>query len=600
MLRLEASTEVRSKGRDLVVRVARLRNGVWLAQSQLERTFSSLSVWPLDVPVRPKGSEDGTEPIEVVATVLDVGGVALAESRAVLRFVPQRQVLLQLLLERCAGMDVCETNSACHGVDCLTCSRGQCIRTGETASAGLPNFQADAAVVPLEAGSEPPDAGETGKIDGVDGGDGGGVEDAGPVPDCPEQNGEQRCSENGVQACMDGFWRGLQTCEHQTCESGQCVGVCAPGERRCAGLYAGTAEQCGAGGQWETDTHEGTGGTCELACSEGRCTNACATPGAYACSPLHPQVPLYCEDGALVAQALCAQFCRVGEGCVVSPSCATASPCPLGESCCSAPLVPGGSFKRSYDGLDYKDANFPATLSQPYHLDQFEVTVGRFKRWLAAYDQPGAKPVVGDGKSLDPNDPGWLEEWNANLPADAKALADYLATPPYDCGPPTFSASSDNDLMPINCVDWYLAQAFCIWDKGRLPSEAEWNFAAAGGDEQRSYPWTERGDRPLLDNAHAGYGDAELKPVGSYPAGKARWGHYDLVGNLFEMTRDAWADPYPSSTCVDCVNLVNDGTFARRGGAAQLEVADASPSYRHVYVRILPNLKGGFRCLKSQ
>ena len=80
----------------------------------------------------------------------------------------------------------------------------------------------------------------------------------------------------------------------------------------------------------------------------------------------------------------------------------------------------------------------------------------------------------------------------------------------------------------MNCIDWYTAYAFCIWDGGRLASEAEWNFAAAGGSEQRYYPW---GDASL-DPTLASYGCTEgvwdggstcplsfLPAVGSHTAG---------------------------------------------------------------------------------
>ena len=74
------------------------------------------------------------------------------------------------------------------------------------------------------------------------------------------------------------------------------------------------------------------------------------------------------------------------------------------------------------------------------------------------------------------------------------------------CAPSTWtpspvSGSASQENLPINCVDWAEAYAFCIWDGGFLPSEAEWEYAAAGGSLQLDYPWGSAGPGTL--NAYA-------------------------------------------------------------------------------------------------
>jgi formylglycine-generating enzyme required for sulfatase activity len=155
-------------------------------------------------------------------------------------------------------------------------------------------------------------------------------------------------------------------------------------------------------------------------------------------------------------------------------------------------------------------------------------------------------------------------------------------------------------LLPLNCVTWYIAQAFCIWDGGRLPTEAEWNFAAAGGSEQRLYPWTKPGDTPVLEATYAGFGaGAVIEAVGSYPAGAGRWGHFDLVGNVDEMARDAYGDPYPSNACADCANVTDDDTAIVRGGGAHEVQEIANTCDREGNAREFKGNHGGFRCVKS-
>ena len=134
-----------------------------------------------------------------------------------------------------------------------------------------------------------------------------------------------------------------------------------------------------------------------------------------------------------------------------------------------------------------------------------------------------------------------------------------------------------NERKPLNWVSFYIAFAFCVWDDGRLPSEAEWNYAAAGGDEQEGrYPWGAG-----LDQTCAVYdarrtaslpgqcGATDIIEVGfRSPKGDGRFGHADLSGNVAEWVRDGFpgADDY-LMPCIDCVAGPYHYEFYARGGA---------------------------------
>lgn len=171
------------------------------------------------------------------------------------------------------------------------------------------------------------------------------------------------------------------------------------------------------------------------------------------------------------------------------------------EDCCStATPIPGGTFFRSYDmagdGM-YPSMSYPATVG-PFVLDRFEVTVGRFRKFVEAGMGTRANPPSAGGGARRLNgidgQGGWDASWNDDLAADTAALVTAIkCDPTYQTWTDTAVA---NENLPINCVDWFEAAAFCIWDGGFLPSEAEWNFAAAGGAEQRAYPWSKPPKNP--------------------------------------------------------------------------------------------------------
>ena len=113
------------------------------------------------------------------------------------------------------------------------------------------------------------------------------------------------------------------------------------------------------------------------------------------------------------------------------------------------------------------------------------------------------------------------------------------------------TAAGPSELLPINCVNWYEAFAFCAWDGGRLPTEAEWEYAARGGAREWKYPW---GDEEPIEGQVTESRRPDLKPVGSAPSGSGGFGQRDLLGSVWEWTLDSAASDYPP-TCGDCANL---------------------------------------------
>jgi formylglycine-generating enzyme required for sulfatase activity len=214
-----------------------------------------------------------------------------------------------------------------------------------------------------------------------------------------------------------------------------------------------------------------------------------------------------------------------------------------------------------------------------FFLDKYEVTSGRFSRFVAAYDdwRAAGNPTPNAGAHPLISDSGWQARWNVYLDSTSRDLKDNVRLP---CGNYTWDVG---ETLPMNCLTWYLAFAFCAWDGGRLPTEAEWEYAAAGGDESRPYAW---GSAPITHSL-AVYGCyagdctiASIPSVGSTPMGAGRWGHVDLLGSMFEWVLDLAAD-YPPS-CVDCAN-VSQGSWRIMRGGNWLDAPDFLRSTRRDY-----------------
>jgi formylglycine-generating enzyme len=292
------------------------------------------------------------------------------------------------------------------------------------------------------------------------------------------------------------------------------------------------------------------------------------------------------------------------------------------QNCCATFAVAGGTYARTFSddgGLPSGEADTAAIST--FDLDAYEVTVGRFRQFVSAWaNGTGYEPSPGAGKhthltgglglanSASPGtyEPGWLAADDGNIQTTDANLGCDGAT-----GSWTNTAGS-NENLPMTCENWWEAFAFCIWDSGFLPSEAEWEYAAAGGSQEREYPWG--GTPPGTANQYAiynclyptGISDCQnqlnLAPVGTTTLGASVWGQFDLAGNAWEWNAD-WYNATFVDPCVDCAYLPAQSpptTRVLRSGASNYAIAYLASNYRtNPYAPGSRINTIGFRCARS-
>jgi formylglycine-generating enzyme required for sulfatase activity len=254
-------------------------------------------------------------------------------------------------------------------------------------------------------------------------------------------------------------------------------------------------------------------------------------------------------------------------------------------------LVPGGRFFMGSD--DDLPAERPAhnVALRAYCMDKLEVTTAAYR---ACSDR-------GDCKRA-----GRTNKWPDMTAKDART---------YD---PQCNDIESRATHPINCVDWNMADRFCRAEGKRLPTEAEWEFAARGSDG-RKYPWGDAAPSVKHLNAcgaecaawgkkHGASLDAlftesdgwaTTAPVGSFPRGASRWGIEDMVGNVWEWVADYYA-PYRDTDEEDPTGPASGATRAMRGGAWNGAYVDwVRPSFRFHSAADTRSHGVGFRCAKT-
>ncbi|MGC1377084.1 MAG: SUMF1/EgtB/PvdO family nonheme iron enzyme [Anaerolineales bacterium] len=142
---------------------------------------------------------------------------------------------------------------------------------------------------------------------------------------------------------------------------------------------------------------------------------------------------------------------------------------------------------------------------------------------------------------------------------------------------PRYYGHSQFDNYPVIYVNWSQARTYCKWRGARLPTEAEWEYAARGADG-RVYPWG-----GSIDISHANYAGSDTAAVGSYSAGISPFGIYDMAGNVSEWVADWYGENYYATLAENAFNPLgpSGGQYrVLRGGAWTSGNDSARSAYR--------------------
>ncbi len=251
---------------------------------------------------------------------------------------------------------------------------------------------------------------------------------------------------------------------------------------------------------------------------------------------------------------------------------------PVDPSTLRVARVPAGKFMMGTTlGGKTEGPPHEVTITRAFDLDLHEVTAGEYARCVAAGKCTPTRP---HGAHMD----------EAQV---AKFAAGCTAADPAKA------------RFPINCVDQIQAAAYCAFVGKRLPTEAEWEYAARGTDG-RDFPWgtsppsCDRGNfsRPLGESC----GGRPRGPieVGTLPMGKSAWGAFDMAGNVWEWVADGWApQAYQQGPQTDPKLPFVGDKGVMRGGSWDYDAGTSRSTFRFAFESTSGHVGTGFRCVKT-
>jgi formylglycine-generating enzyme len=269
--------------------------------------------------------------------------------------------------------------------------------------------------------------------------------------------------------------------------------------------------------------------------------------------------------------------------------------------------IPGGEFTMGSDAADASSSEHPAhrVRVDGFWMDETDVTNAQFRKFVEAtgyvttaervptveeimkYAMPGATPpkkedLVAGALVFSPPD----------HPVDLRDVSGWWKYVPgaswrHPEGPK--SSIDGKDDHPVVHVSWFDAEAYAKWAGKRLPTEAEWEFAARGGKEGKKYVWGDddfdekhpqcnnfQGHFPDKNTVKDGY--ERTSPVKAFPPNG--YGLYDMAGNVWQWCDD-WYLPNIYSLRTQALNRVNGVLVNPKGPEHSFDPKQRPPERTH-------------------